>query len=184
MIRRLASILFATVMLTGFAVRATAEQPFEAGAAAKRLVQKAADGSNPIAASPTASGTQSLIMTTLLQGTQAITGQSNLTNFCPAQNVSIPATGVYKVDGTWAGSGGACPHASCIPVIGGAMLDTRTDAWPGIISWIGNWWSSSVHGQVSLQAGDNSVQWQCHFNPACSGTMECYRFAVVLTGPF
>jgi hypothetical protein len=126
-----------------------------------------------------------LLGTKTLTGTQTVSGQTNWTNFCPAQNINIPAPGTYKVDGTWAGSSGTCPHASCVPVIGGKMIDTGTDVWPGIINWNGNWYSSSVHGQVAdLAAGPTTLQWQCHFNAACTGTMECYRFAASLMGPF
>jgi hypothetical protein len=129
----------------------------------------------------------SLLITPVMQGTQGINGasQTNYTNYCPAQTITIPAAGIYKVDGTWAGNGGSCPHASCAPVIGGTMINTGTDVWPGIINWSGNWWSSSVHGvTASLPAGPTTIQWQCHFNSACSGTAECYRFALVMNGPY
>ncbi len=125
-----------------------------------------------------------LIMTATLPGTQTIGAETAYTNYCGAQPITIPTTGTYQVDATWAGSSGSCPHASCIPTFGGTKLTTSTDDWPGLINWSGNWYSSSVHGKVALTAGTVSVQWQCHFNAACTGNMECYRFAAVLTGPF
>jgi hypothetical protein len=125
-----------------------------------------------------------VVQTTPLAGSLTIGAETAYTNYCPAQNVTIPTAGKYKVDGTWAGNGGSCPHASCIPLFNGVALNTGTDVWPGIISWPNNWYSSSVHGTVTVPAGTVSVQWQCHFNAACTGTLECFRFATILTGPF
>jgi hypothetical protein len=128
-----------------------------------------------------------LLQTTQLaqSGTLTVSGQNYPTDFCPAQNVTFPAAGAYKVDGVWAGNGGSCQHATCRPWVAGVETETGTDVWASIHNWSGNWWHATVHGKVSVaSAGSKSVQWRCGFQGSCTGGMECYRFAVTFTGPF
>ena len=74
---------------------------------------------------------------------------------------------------------------SCIPLIDGNQINTGTDSWPGILGWNdGYWHSSNVRGIIGLSAGTKTVQWQCKFYSGCTGSVECNRFAVVLTGPY